>query len=141
MEMKLVKVLLTSHGNLAEGILSGFEFIAGKSSKILTLQLDNDGIDKYRSSLNELLDQQKESVLILADLKGGTPYNESYKYYLEHPERVSLISGLNLPMLLELIPQLTSKTTLDEATEIVLKAGAEGIIKAVDIQDDDDDLF
>ena len=44
----LVEILLTSHGHLAQGIASGFEFIAGKSDHIMTLELDEKGIGSYR---------------------------------------------------------------------------------------------
>ena len=138
--MILVKILLTSHGHLAQGIASGFEFIAGKSDQIMTLALDEKGIGSYRDRLQELLDGETEPVLILADLKGGTPYNESFKYYLAHTERIRVVSGLNLPMLLELVPQLSDNTTLDEAVQTVLQAGTNGIAVAQDQQDDDDDI-
>ena len=126
----LVKILLTSHGHLAQGIASGFEFIAGKSDHIMTLELDEKGIGSYRNRLQELLDGETESVLILADLKGGTPYNESFKYYLAHTEKTRVVSGLNLPMLLELVPQLSDNTTLDEAVQTALQAGTNGIAVA-----------
>ena len=42
-----MKILLTSHGHLAQGIASGFEFIAGKSDHIMTLELDEKGIGSY----------------------------------------------------------------------------------------------
>ncbi len=138
--MILVKILLTSHGHLAQGIASGFEFIAGKSDQIMILALDEKGIGSYRDRLQELLDGETEPVLILADLKGGTPYNESFKYYLAHTERIRVVSGLNLPMLLELVPQLSDNTTLDEAVQTVLQAGTNGIAVAQDQQDDDDDI-
>ncbi|MEB3363527.1 hypothetical protein SDC49_07625 [Lactobacillus sp. R2/2] len=135
-----MKILLTSHGHLAQGIASGFEFIAGKSDYIMILALDERGIGSYRDRLQELLDGETEPVLILADLKGGTPYNESFKYYLAHTERIRVVSGLNLPMLLELVPQLSDNTTLDEAVQTVLQAGTNGIAVAQDQQDDDDDI-
>ena len=135
-----MKILLTSHGHLAQGIASGFEFIAGKSDHIMILALDERGIGSYRDRLQELLDGETEPVLILADLKGGTPYNESFKYYLSHTERIRVVSGLNLPMLLELVPQLSDNTTLDEAVQTVLQAGTNGIAVAQDQQDDDDDI-
>ena len=135
-----MKILLTSHGHLAQGIASGFEFIAGKSDHIMTLELDERGIGSYRDRLQELLDGETEPVLILADLKGGTPYNESFKYYLVHAQRIRVVSGLNLPMLLELVPQLSDNTTLNEAVQTVLQAGTNGIAVAQDQQDDDDDI-
>lgn len=136
-----MKVLLTSHGHLAQGIASSFEFIAGKSDHIMTLELDEKGIGLYHDRFQNLLDSETESILILADLKGGTPYNESFKYYLAHTEKTRVVSGLNLPMLLELIPQLSDNTTLDEAVQIVLQAGIDGISVAQDDQEDDDIEF
>lgn len=135
-----MKVFLTSHGQLAEGVASGFEFIAGKSEKLMVLELDQAGIGSYREQLLNLLDNESEPVLILADLKGGTPYNEAFKYYLAHPYKVRVISGLNLPMLLELIPQINSKTTLEDAAQIVLQSGSSGIIEAKNEQEDEDDI-
>lgn len=136
-----MKVLVTSHGHLASGIVSSFEFIAGKSEQIITLELDSAGIGSYRNRLEQLLANVSDPVLILTDLKGGTPYNEAFKYYLSHPKKVRLISGLNLPMLLELIPQLNEKMSLAEAANIVLQAGKSGINEAQDDPDDDDIEF
>lgn len=60
-----MKVLLTSHGHLAQGIASGFEFIAGKSDHIMTLELDEKGIGLYHDRFQNLLDSETESILIL----------------------------------------------------------------------------
>lgn len=138
-EVILMKVLLTSHGHLAQGVASGFEFIAGKTGYIKVVELDEAGIGLYRERLTHLLSSETDPVLILADLKGGTPYNECFKYYLAHTEKVRLVSGMNLPMLLELIPQLTDQTSLDEAVQIVLEAGTSGINTAKAEPDNDDD--
>ena len=59
---------------------------------------------------------------------------------MAHTERIRVVSGLNLPMLLELVPQLSDNTTLDEAVQTVLQAGTNGIAVAQDQQDDDDDI-
>lgn len=135
-----MKVLLTSHGRLAQGIVSSYEFIAGKSTQIETLELDESGIDSYSERLIQMLSKETEPILILADLKGGTPYNESYKYYLAHKDKVRIISGVNLPMLLELIPQLNKVITLDEAVQLCLQTGTAGICEAEDDQNDDNDI-
>ncbi|BDR55697.1 PTS sugar transporter subunit IIA [Xylocopilactobacillus apis] len=135
-----MKVLLTSHGHLAQGLVSGFEFIAGKSDQISALELDSNGISSYHKRLKKLLDNENVPVLILTDLKGGTPYNESFKYYLAHKKKVRVISGVNLPMLLELIPQLDTTTTLEKAAKIALMAGTDGITQAQDESDDNDEI-
>lgn len=136
--MITLKILLTSHGHLASGIKSSFEFIAGKSSHLMTIELDQAGIGSFQSRLKKLLEHETELVLILADLKGGTPYNEAFKLYLTRPQTIRVVSGLNLPMLLELVPQLTKQLTLDEAAAIALSAGKTGIDVAHDEPDNDE---
>jgi mannose PTS system EIIA component len=136
-----MKVLVTSHKNFAQGIISALEFIAGTSNKLISLELDDDGIGSYHKRLNELLNKEKEQILILTDLRGGTPYNEAFKYYLEHSKKVRVISGLNLPMLLELIPKLSNHTNLTEAVDIALKAGKTGISEAYDKANDEEIEF
>lgn len=54
------------------------------------------------------------------------------------PQTIRVVSGLNLPMLLELVPQLNEQLTLDEAVAIALKAGKAGIDVAHDEPDDDE---
>lgn len=133
-----MQILLTSHGHLASGIKSSFEFIAGKSSHLMTIELDQDGIGSFQTRLKKLLEPKTEPILILADLKGGTPYNEAFKLYLMRPQTIRVVSGLNLPMLLELVPQLTEQLTLDKAVSIALNAGKAGIDVAHDEPDDDE---
>ncbi|WP_226906852.1 PTS sugar transporter subunit IIA [Lacticaseibacillus paracasei] len=48
--------------------------------------------------------QQILDRFLLTDAKGGTPFNEAHKYGVERPESTAVISGVNLPMLLESRP-------------------------------------
>lgn len=50
-----MQILLTSHGHLASGIKSSFEFIAGKSSHLMTIELDQDGIGSFQTRLKKII--------------------------------------------------------------------------------------
>lgn len=134
-----MKIILTSHGNFAKGILQSYEMIAGANERISYVTLDEEGIGKFSNTLRCKLDEiiESDDVLILCDLKGGTPYNESFTYALSHQDKVRVVAGLNLPMLIEI--GITNLDNLDEAVFIALESGKSGI-EALTFEDNEDDL-
>lgn len=138
-----MKILLTSHGSFCSGLLESYEMIAGDSSNIEKLSLTDEGIGKFRENLKELLDRMTENdyVLIFCDMKGGTPFNESLNYYLGHEEKVRVVSGMNLPMLIETGLMLGSYKDMDELVSIAVSAGKNSIeAEVVSQEDEEDDL-
>lgn len=135
----MINIIITTHKGLASGIKSAYEMIAGQNDNIRTLELDDTGIKSYKNKLVNLLDSVSGvDTLVLCDLKGGTPFNESFKYYLAHKDNLRVISGVNLPMLLEISTSLKGKK-LEELTQIALNAGEKGITEAEDESADSDD--
>lgn len=123
-----MKIILTSHGDFAAGLLSSYEMIAGKNEKIDYVSLTNDGINDFSKKLEEKLQSiRDDKVLILCDLKGGTPFNESYKQLLMRPNDIQIICGMNLPMLIEMGVNLDSSDDLKQLYEIGLNAGQNAI--------------
>lgn len=142
-----MNILLTSHGSLCTGLLDAFLMFAASADHISAVSLTDTGIDDFRDRLtarvNELL--AKGDLLIISDLPGGTPYNESYALFLTNPEHIRLVSGANFPMVLEAGVLAMSSDDLDAVTSAALAAGSAGVIAAeapADSSDDDeDDLF
>lgn len=99
----MVSTLILTHGGLARELLAAAETIAGTLPSFRTLCLDwNEGPDvavrKARLIIEELDDG--DGVIILTDMYGGTPNNVALR--LREPDRVEVISGVNLPMVLRL---------------------------------------
>ncbi|CAM4254828.1 PTS sugar transporter subunit IIA [Weissella hellenica] len=132
-------ILITTHGKLAEGLVSALSFITGTTENVSIVELDEMGIDNFRQRLHHKFNETSHSLIVLTDLKGGTPYNESFVYYLEHSEDIRVVSGVNLPMLIELATQVTSLNDLDQAVTIACEAGTNGV-SVPDVVDDDDDM-
>ncbi|MDU5106735.1 PTS sugar transporter subunit IIA [Clostridium sp.] len=134
-----MKIVLTSHGEFAKGILQSYEMIVGANDKISYVILDEDGIGKFSNTLKNKLDKilENDDALILCDLKGGTPYNESFTYALSHENRVRVISGLNLPMLIEV--GLMDSDSIDEVALRALESGKLGI-DLLSFEDNEDEL-
>lgn len=142
-----MNILLTSHGSLCTGLLDAFHMFASGADHVSAVSLTDTGIDDFRDRLvarvNELL--ADGDVLIMSDLPGGTPYNESYALFLTNPEHIRLVSGTNFPMLLEAGVLAMSSDDLDAVASAALTAGSAGVVAAempADASDDDeDDLF
>lgn len=137
-----MKIVVTSHGDLCSGILNSMELIAGKQENVFPVKLTESGIGNFSENLKSVLDEltTQDQVLILCDLKGGTPYNQSYQYYLENPNNVRVVSGLNLSMLIETAMMLGSTNDLDFLADIAVQAGQAGVEKISEDDSNEEDL-
>ena len=101
-------VLLISHGKLAEGMLDTLSLFYGDLEDIDCLCLKPDqNPDDFRQQIEEKLKAfENEETIIVGDILGGTPLNQS-AYFAN--DKVTVLSGMNLGMLLDLI----SKRDLD----------------------------
>ncbi len=112
----MVGIIIASHGQLAAGFLDALEMIMGPQEKITALALEPEmGPEDYREKLkNAALElDTPDGVLIMADLFGGTPANASaYLLESENPP-IEVVTGVNLPVLLE-ITNMRSSSSLKE---------------------------
>lgn len=135
-----MKIVLATHGNLGEGLLDSYEMISGKSEIIQIVKLTESGIGDFKERLYTLLDEltQSEKVLVLCDLKGGTPYNESFMYSLEKPGKIEVVTGVNLPMLIEIGFLADSEKNAEKLAEIAMTVGKDSIEKLLSSDEDDE---
>lgn len=132
-------ILITTHGKLAEGLMSGLSFITGSTDHVESVALDEMGIEDFRHRLQQKFSEASEPLIVLADLKWGTPYNESFAYYLAHPDDIRVVSGVNLPMVIELATMISGLSSLDEAVDLVRAAGVNGISVPDNVDDEEED--
>lgn len=102
--MMVRSILLISHGELAVAMKSSVELIIGEQPDLFALPMnEQDTLDSYTTQLerkvNELLKEYDE-LLILADIKGGTPCNAATRQILTK-ENIHLISGYHLGLVIE----------------------------------------
>ncbi|MDT2598355.1 PTS sugar transporter subunit IIA [Enterococcus hulanensis] len=135
-----MKLLVVSHGAFCQGILDSYQMIAGENKDIFAISLTDTGIQDFSERLNkQLTELESEDILILTDIKGGTPYNEAYKYYLSNEERIRVVAGMNLPMLIEVGLNLAN-TKLNDLAEMAIEIGKNGIEGIVEEAAEDNDL-
>ena len=127
----MYKILIVSHSELSKGLVEATKMILGDAEGIDHIILDESGIDVFSKKLDEKVKSitgNNESLLILADIFGGTPFNQSMiKSQLY--ENVRVISGVNLQMVIESV--MNRSNDIDEAVENIISSTKESIMQGV----------
>lgn len=125
----MVGIILASHGEFANGILQSGSMIFGeqKDVKAVTLQ-PNEGPEDIRAKMENAVAsfENPEEVLFLVDLWGGTPFNQASNYFEGH-DKWAIVTGLNLPMLIEAYASRMSMETAFEIAQHVTEVARDGV--------------
>ena len=102
----MFSIILISHGQMSQGILHSSEMIFGKQEDVVAVSLNPDeGPDDFRKKLEEAIASlgNTEKILFLADLWGGTPFNQASNLINEKEKGGDwlITAGMNLPMVIE----------------------------------------
>lgn len=117
-----VAVILASHGYFAKEALHSAEMIVGKQDNCAYLAVTEDlNLQQAKEQMEEMYAELDTSngTVILCDILGGTLSNVSGTFCLEK-ENTLVLSGLNLPMLLDLFTN--RQRSLDELAESLEKS-------------------
>lgn len=137
-----VALLVASHGEYAKYALKSAEMIAGNQENcgVLSVAMDftlDDAIQEMENQIAKL--DCSNGVVILVDILGGTPCNVSGCLVLTR-ENVLVLSGLNLPMLLDLLTNRErSLTEIAESLEESYYAGFNNVTKLFEEGEDKDE--
>ncbi|GEK63913.1 MULTISPECIES: PTS sugar transporter subunit IIA [Lactiplantibacillus] len=136
----MLAFVVVSHGSFAQGVVDSSYMIFGKQDKVqtVTFQLDeepNELADKLAAAVARF--DADDQVLFLVDLWGGSPFNAASRIIAEHTERMGLITGLNLPMLIE--AYTVRDKPIDEVIAHLEETGKIGIKHLKLLQDDGED--
>ncbi len=123
----MVGILIITHCRLAEELLSTAEFIVGKIPQAQSLCLDPTlDAETLRRRIEAAIRNvdDGDGVLVMVDMLGGTPSNLSLSFL--DPERLEVISGVNLPMLMK-VARRPNDESLKSIAQGVLTAGQRSI--------------
>ena len=125
----MVGIILASHGEFAKGIKQSSEMIFGPQQDVEAVVLmPSEGPDQFRAKLEEAISKlsDQEQVIILCDLWGGTPFNQSSTVIKGHEDTWAIVTGMNLPMLIEAYAQRFGSENAHEIATHICQTGAEG---------------
>lgn len=115
-----MKLLLVSHGGLAEGMADVLNnFLGGGGASWACVSLEG-GVDHLRQGVEEFLGTcaEGEQVIVCSDLLGGSANQTVMPYVSERPNTF-LVAGMNLPLALQLNLLGGADVTADELREMI----------------------
>jgi PTS system mannose-specific IIA component len=125
----MVPVLVLTHGNLADELLTAARKIdphLAEGSSAMSLPWDVDYDQATRQLKHELKSaDQGAGVLILTDMFGGTAANLALPFL--EPDRVEVVTGVNLPMLVKLASLRGQELSLHDLAMRLTEAGQKSI--------------
>ncbi|WP_337047818.1 PTS fructose transporter subunit IIA [Serratia liquefaciens] len=125
----MLKVIVTSHGPLAEALLSSARMVYGELPGTSHVGLsEGAGIEAFKRDFADELRRViagADGVLILCDMLCGTPYNVACRHAFDPnaPVPMAVVTGVNFPMLLMSAELLEGKDVQLAAQELVAQGG------------------
>ncbi len=129
----MIGVVVVTHCGLADELISAAELIVGSLKGFKGVSIDpKSDPDEIRENIAAAIRKvdRGSGVLILTDMFGGTPSTISFSFLQEN--RIEVVTGVNLPMLLKL-STYDRDMTLGELAEFIKSYGQKNINIASEI--------
>lgn len=123
------QILIATHGKMASGIRYTAELIVGKMAEITTIDAYVTPEDNVEKKFEEYFEQhENDRIFVFTDLMGGSVNQKLLGY--SQKENVTLITGTNLPVLMQVM-MADDDVTEDEIQEFINDAREE--LQVVDL--------
>ena len=99
----MIGVVVITHGQLAIELLNAAEMIVGDLPQFTAVSIGwHDDVNDAREEIEQAIERVRgaEGVLLLTDMFGGTPSNLGMTFL--EKDRIEVITGVNLPILIKL---------------------------------------
>ena len=111
----MIGVVVVTHGQLATELLNAAEMIVGDLPQFTAVSIGwHDEVNDAREDIAQAIERGRgdAGVLLLTDMFGGTPSNLGMTFL--QTNRLEVITGVNLPMLIKLArdPQVADLTDI-----------------------------
>ena len=125
----MIGLLLVTHAGLATALKKSAEMIVGPIALCATVEVAHDerADDIMARVVTAVETVQSDGAIIMTDLFGGTPSNMALSFLKEGC--VEVITGANLPMLIEFCSRREQKSLAELAADLQ-RCGRDGIIVA-----------
>lgn len=132
----MIGILVSGHGRFASGLTTALELLAGPQEAYQAVDfLPEYSADELKEKMQKAVAELGacDSVLILTDLTGGTPYNVASKLRLEQMEAskapaLEVIGGANLGGVMEACMTRQLDCSMQELVASVCRAAKEQVV-------------
>ncbi|MEN6313712.1 MAG: PTS sugar transporter subunit IIA [Clostridiaceae bacterium] len=118
-----MEIIMVSHGYYAKTMLESAQLIAGEQDHICVFGLHlGDSVDQLREEVSKAIEEAQKNgeVLVLTDMFSGSPFNavvSLMQHYSFHH-----LTGINLPILLEILMSRDSSSAEEICRDVLKKA-------------------
>src|SRR6476660_1663034 len=115
----MIGVVVVTHGQLANELVNAAEMIVGDLPRFTAVSIGwHDDVNDARGDIADAIERVRgdAGVLLLTDMFGGTPSNLGMTFLEKN--RLEVITGVNLPMLIKLAASRTSTDLTGVAQEM-----------------------
>lgn len=125
----MVNLIIATHGEMSKYTLELSKMVLGEFDNLAAITfLPGEGPDdllkKYKITLDEF--NNNHGTLFLVDIFGGSPYNAASRVVMEN-DNMDIITGVNVPMLLELLDARDNISLAKDLSEVAKDSGKSGI--------------
>ncbi|MDR3128219.1 MAG: PTS sugar transporter subunit IIB [Bifidobacteriaceae bacterium] len=134
----MTSLILASHGMFADGMKQASQMIFGDQPWLYTCHIETgESPQSLQKRAQEIIDSlpKDEQILVLCDLFAGSPFNVFQNLFTDYKHRMAIVTGVNLPSLLEVSSAAPNTKTAVELAKFVLENYQSGIktIPEIDI--------
>jgi len=131
----MVGAVIIAHSFIGEELINTAEYILGKIEGVTAVSIDCEmNSFEARKRISQAIGQvdQGDGILLLVDLFGGSPANIAFSFL--NKEKVEVITGVNLPMILTLWSKREGRS-LSELAKLVRLSGIRNIVVARELME------
>lgn len=125
-----IAIIIATHGVAAEQLLKTTEMLIGEQSDVAYIDfVPGENAETIMSKYQALVEGQLshcDQVLFLVDMWGGSPFNAANRFQ-EGKTNMDVVTGVNIPMLVNVCMARDDVESLAELVEVALEAGSTGI--------------
>lgn len=124
----MIGIVVITHGALSEQLLATASLIMGAPENVHAVTFTSrDSLEDLRKNAGKAIEPYlEEGCLVLTDIMGGSATNICVEFMKN--ERVEVITGANLPMLLDAIGRREVAAEIKELARKVQESGCKSII-------------
>ena len=118
-------LIIATHGDLAASALEAAELLVGEQEQVETIGFrPGDSLEllleRFTQAIKRL--EECEEILVLTDIKGGSPCNAATVMKAKNP-KLRVVAGLSIPLLAQFFESKANGDTLADSIDELIEIG------------------
>lgn len=118
-------MIIATHGDLAASALEAAELLVGEQEQVETIGFrPGDSLEllleRFTQAIKRL--EECEEILVLTDIKGGSPCNAATVMKAKNP-KLRVVAGLSIPLLAQFFESKANGETLADSIDELIEIG------------------